>query len=57
MFCDFQVTICLHFNFVTEVIGGSVLVCLKPKLVVVESDESVGGLEELVCLYKIYIKS
>ena len=57
MFCDFQVMICLHFNFVTEVIGGSVLVCLKPKLVVVESDESVGGLEELVCLYKTNIKS
>ena len=35
---------------VTEVIGGLVLVCLKPKSVVAESDESIGVKNVFVCM-------
>ena len=42
--------------FVTEGDWGSVLLCLKPKSVVAESDES-HRIEELVCLCKTNIKS
>ena len=35
---------------VTEVIGDLVLVCLKPKLVVAKSDESVGVKNLFVCV-------
>ena len=39
-----------NYASITKVIGGSVLVCLKPKSVVAESDKSVGVKNLLVCV-------